>query len=96
MKPFRARSLNFHTERALAQERITVQAQAQTVNVPAKVGNRHQRRQRATLNRRLSARLKKDGTPAQVQVLDDGGIHVTADMRGHQHDENCAHDEEDE
>ena len=96
MKPYRAKALNFHTERAISNERAVATAQAQTAGVAPKGGNHHQRRQREVLNRRLSTRLKKDGTPAKVQVLDDGGIHVTADMRGHQHDENCAHDEEDE
>jgi hypothetical protein len=94
MKSYRARALNNHIERAIHRERVTAQVQAQT---PApKVGNRRQRRQMEVLNRRLASRLKKDGTPATVKVLDDGGIHVSADMRGHPHDDNCAHDEEDE
>lgn len=39
--------------------------------------NRHQRRKNKKFNRMLSKRLEKDGTPASVEVLPDGGIHVS-------------------
>jgi len=39
--------------------------------------NRAQRRKNELFNRKLQDRLAKDGTPAEVKLLDDGGIHVS-------------------
>lgn len=47
-------------------------------NVP--VGKtRHERRRDKVFNRRLKKRLEKDGIPATIEVLPDGGIHVNVD-----------------
>ncbi len=41
--------------------------------------NREARRKQKAFNRRLSHALEKDGTPARVEVLPDGGIHIHVD-----------------
>lgn len=52
------------------------------VQAPAQPqANRHMRRKNKTFNKRLSRRLAKDKLPAKVEILPDGGIHVTVDTR---------------
>lgn len=43
---------------------------------------RKERRAAKTFNRRLEKRLQKDKTPVKLEVLPDGGLHATIDMRG--------------
>ena len=43
---------------------------------PGSTPTRHQRRANQVFNERMAKRLKKDGTPAIVEVLPDGGIHI--------------------
>lgn len=43
--------------------------------------SRKDRRRNEVFNRRLKKRIEKDGTPARVEVLPDGGIHVHVDTR---------------
>jgi hypothetical protein len=76
----------------------TASAQPNTSNPPRAEArlNRAQRRRNAVFNRRLEARLKKDGTPAKVEILPDGGIHVTADAKKLKQEENHAEEDTDE
>lgn len=39
--------------------------------------SRAQRKRNEIFNRKLKRKLAKDGTPAQVELLPDGGVHVT-------------------
>lgn len=39
--------------------------------------SRHERRKDKVFNRQLERRLQKDGVPATVELLPDGGVHVT-------------------
>lgn len=50
-------------------------------NPPPRQLSRKQRRVNEVFNRRLKRRVEKDGTPARVEVLPDGGIHVHVDTR---------------
>lgn len=43
--------------------------------------NHQQRRRNAAINRLLARRLAKEKVPVKVEILPDGGVHVTADMR---------------
>lgn len=43
--------------------------------------NRREKRRDAAFNRQLNRRLEKEKVPVKVEVLPDGGLHVTADMR---------------
>lgn len=60
---------------------VTEAAQPQQASAPKPTLSRAQRRKNAVFNRRLERRLKKDGTPAKVTVLPDGGLHVEASQR---------------
>jgi hypothetical protein len=79
MKGFRRGYLAVMDARADQQKRQELsQRQAATSTQPAKPTlNRKARRRNELFNRKLQERLAKDGTPAQVKVLDDGGLHVT-------------------
>lgn len=56
---------------------LEVPASSEPPAPPAQTLSRRQRRTNEVLNRRLKRRLEKDGTPVNVEVLPDGGIHVT-------------------
>jgi hypothetical protein len=43
--------------------------------------DRHTRRTNKVFNRRLKRALKKDNSAVEVEILADGGIHVTVDTR---------------
>lgn len=47
------------------------------VSPPPAKKSRHDRRRDKAFNRRLKKRLEADGTPVNVEVLEDGGLHVT-------------------
>ena len=71
--------------------RMSMSAAAPTLPPqPKATPNRKQRRLNAVFNRKIKARLAKDKTPAQVEVLPDGGVHITLkkdELQGEQHDE---------
>jgi hypothetical protein len=43
--------------------------------------NRKQKRRQAVFTKHLARRLAKEKVPVKIEVLPDGGLHVTADMR---------------
>lgn len=82
MKAYR-RAMLAHWDRTLdmqrAQQRaapLNVQSSPQPAPAVHAKPNRHQRRRNQLFNRKLSEKLAKDGTPASVEILPDGGLHV--------------------
>lgn len=70
MKSMRLRALVFQSNV------IDEQAKEQAAAPPAPKLNHRQRRAQASFNRKMKRRLAKDGTPADVKILEDGGLHV--------------------
>lgn len=80
MKPYQARGVDFLANRqkpVSTNGNVTINAGAVHTNgMQGPAPNRRQRLKNEKFNRLLSKRLKKDGIPASVEVLPDGGLHV--------------------
>jgi len=74
MKSMRLRALLFQNN--VLDEQAREQAAVQASAPPAPRPNNKTRRAQAAFNRKMKRRLAKDGTQAEVKILEDGGIHV--------------------
>lgn len=79
MKSFRLKAVITLTQ---MQAQAQARAKQEQAAAPKPQGpSRKQRRYNALFNRKLSERMKKDQLPATIEVLPDGGLHVTVDGR---------------